>query len=379
MAKKTNDEIIKKVIEYYNNGKTNVYISNELGICEDTVRKILLSNGIKKKSYIDRLTENEKDEVCQLYLQNKFDEIYNKYPFLNKNRVYHIASFMNVKKENYFWSDDEVNLLKNHYNDWTINKLFTCMNKRHSKKAITNKAIKLGLTTSQEWTENELYILKENYSNVTKEEMNVLLPQRSEASIALKAQKLGIKSYAYINEKYSEEEKQFIKDNFGILTDEEIAKHLNKTANGIRDQRYSLGLLYLKKDYSHYVDFIKFFRAHIYDWKEESMKQCNYCCILTGSKDFDIHHLYGLNLICDEVFSKIDKVGKLKSRYINDYTKEELYEILQIFQEIHNKYPLGICVRKDIHKLFHKMYGAGGNTQKQWKEFVKKYKNKYKI
>ena len=374
MAKITED-MKEKILEYYNEGKTNVYIGKKLGICDDTVRKVLLSMGIKRKSYMDRLSSSEIDEICQLYLENRFDDIYKKYPFLDKNRVYHITSFKGVRKDSYFWTDDEVDFIKKYYNELSLDDLYLHMGKRHSKKAITAKAMRLNLTNPQEWTDNELNILKENYSYVPKEQMVQLLPLRTEASIALKAQQLGIKSYTYLSEKYTEEEKQFILDNFGILNDDEIAKRLGKTPHGIRDQRYVLGLLYLKKDYSNYVNLIKLFRAHIYDWKKDSIEKCNYCCILTGSKDFDIHHLYGFNLICDEVFSKLEELSKLKSDNIEDYTKEELDEILEIFQKIHNKYPLGICIRKDIHKLFHKIYGAGGNTLEQWNNFVERYKN----
>jgi len=54
--------------------------------------------------------------------------------------------------------------------------------------------------------------------------------------------------------------------------------------------------------------------------------------------------------------------------------------MLEIFQEVHSKYPLGVCVRKDIHVLFHRIYGSGGNTPEQWESFVKDYKQgKYKV
>ena len=43
---------------------------------------------------------------------------------------------------------------------------------------------------------------------------------------------------------------------------------------------------------------------------------------------------------------------------------------------IHNKYPLGVCIRKDIHDLFHQLYGSGGNTEEQWESFIAKYSNK---
>ena len=38
---------------------------------------------------------------------------------------------------------------------------------------------------------------------------------------------------------------------------------------------------------------------------------------------------------------------------------------------VHSKYPLGICVRKDIHIQFHQIYGSGYNTEQQWNQFIK--------
>ena len=373
MAKKVTEDMKEKILEYYNEGKTNKFIGEKLGICQDTVRKILRSMGIEKKSYINRLSEYELNEVCELYLQNRFDDIYKKYPFLNKDRVYHIASYKNIRKDSYFWTKEEVDLLIKFYNKITLDELYCLMNNRHSKRAITTKAIKLNLTKPQEWTEDEIKILKENYSYVTTNEILKLIPTRTINAIVMKAGQLGIKSLYYLNERYSNDEKQFIKDNFGKLTDEEIAKHLGKTVNGIRDQRYSLGLLYLKKDYSNYINFMKLFRGHIYNWKKESMEKCNYSCIITGSKEFDVHHLYGFNLICNEAFDKLSKMLLLKSDNINDYSKEELDDIIKIFLDVHNSYPLGICIRKDIHEKFHNIYGAGGNTPQQWDMFIKKY------
>jgi len=38
-------------------------------------------------------------------------------------------------------------------------------------------------------------------------------------------------------------------------------------------------------------------------------------------------------------------------------------------------YPLGICLSKNVHTLFHNIYGYGYNTQEQWDEFVNDFKN----
>jgi hypothetical protein len=103
------------------------------------------------------------------------------------------------------------------------------------------------------------------------------------------------------------------------------------------------------------------------------MELCDYKCVLTGSSNFEIHHLYSFNKIVEEVMSILVKEGLLFSEEINDYNKDELDCIINRFQQIHNNYPLGICVRKDIHTLFHKIYGSGGNTEEQWNNFVVKF------
>ncbi|MGN1221727.1 MAG: hypothetical protein ACI4TT_00665, partial [Christensenellales bacterium] len=69
----------------------------------------------------------------------------------------------------------------------------------------------------------------------------------------------------------------------------------------------------------------------------------------------------------------LDNMKMLKSNNIDDYSKNELDYILEIFLEKHNQYPLGVCIRKDIHDLFHKIYGSGGNTEIQWKNFINNY------
>lgn len=50
--------------------------------------------------------------------------------------------------------------------------------------------------------------------------------------------------------------------------------------------------------------------------------------------------------------------------------------VLEIVGENSDKYPLGVCIRKDIHDLFHQLYGSGGNTEEQWESFIAKYSNK---
>lgn len=64
---------------------------------------------------------------------------------------------------------------------------------------------------------------------------------------------------------------------------------------------------------------------------------------------------------------------------MSDYSDDELDRIEALFIAEHNNYPLGVCIRKDIHDLFHSLYGKSNNTESQWNYFVANLKSgKYK-
>lgn len=175
------------------------------------------------------------------------------------------------------------------------------------------------------------------------------------------------------NERYNDEQIEFIRTHHSTMTDAEIAKALHKPLCGIREQRTKLGIYHINRDYSGYGNISKLFRGHIQSWKTASMERCNYQCIFSGSKDYVVHHLHGFNMIVQEVFQILDDDGLLHGDNLSDYTADELNNMIKVFQTIHNKYPLGVCVRKDIHDLFHTLYGSGCNTKEQWEAFVDKY------
>lgn len=379
MNNKTNfistESIDNIIIKLFNNGETYKKISEVTGCPKSSVRKELYRLKLIDLDPPYGLTNEEFKDVKEHYKNGDKEYIYNTYPVFSKNKLYHIASLYGFYQEEYFWHDDEIKYLINNYGKVPYDEMIKVFNNRHNKKAICAKAIQLGLTIPQEWTDNELNILKKYYSILPKNEFKKLLPNRSEDAIICKAMKLKIKSYQYLHEKYTSEEKQFIINNFGILTDDEIAKKINKTKKGVRDQRISMKLLYAKKDFSKYENLSKVFRGHIQDWKNKSMNACNYKCIFTNSKNFIIHHIVGFNVILAELYEKLESENILKSIYVEDYDKETINYMINEFIKIHNKYPLGVCIRYDIHDLFHSIYGAGGNTQEQWNAFVAKYNN----
>ena len=161
-----------------------------------------------------------------------------------------------------------------------------------------------------------------------------------------------------------------------ILSDEEIASVLNRSVKSIQAKRLELGFskFDLRKGYSTLSEYI---RGHIFKWKMDSLKKCNYKCVLTGERFDCIHHIHGFNLIFDEMIREYN--FEIKDD-ISLYTNEELNFIVKCFNDLQNKYPLGVCLRKDLHILFHSLYGYGNNTEEQWNEFSNNYKNgNYKV
>ena len=131
-----------------------------------------------------------------------------------------------------------------------------------------------------------------------------------------------------------------------------------------------MGLHRREKSVYKYENISKYIRGQIWDWKKESMINCDYKCVITGSKEFEIHHIYPVNKILRDVYNKY----KIEQKEFKDYTEEELLNIVSLFYIEQDKHPLGECIRKDLHALFHSLYGQYNTTQEQWEQFKKDVK-----
>lgn len=260
------------------------------------------------------------------------------------------------------WNAEEIEKLKEIYQKGNLSLLAQIFPNRSYSSCVT-KAYKLGLKSRDYWSEEELTILKDNYSKCTIEEMIILLPKRNRKTIEQRACELKLRNVC----KFQEWESQYIRDNYKTMTDREIGIVLNRSWHSILDKRLSMNLI---KEHPRtcYEDIYDYIRRNNTEWKIASMKNCHYKCIITGERFDEIHHLYGFNKIVDETldFLHIDK-----NLVISDMDDNILSLILKTFREIQSKYPLGVCLRKDIHIKFHSMYGYGNNTIEQWNEFIK--------
>lgn len=114
-------------------------------------------------------------------------------------------------------------------------------------------------------------------------------------------------------------------------------------------------------------------RKRTYVWRNASIKKCDGKCVLSG-KDFEVvHHLYSFNKIVTETLTLLNFEVHAN---IKDHTPEEIYEIQKVCNQTHMKYGLGVCLTKEIHDLFHAIYGKQDSNQSQFEEFKKRYFNR---
>lgn len=60
---------------------------------------------------------------------------------------------------------------------------------------------------------------------------------------------------------------------------------------------------------------------------------------------------------------------------IGEYTQDELQILTDYVEWWHKDNSNAVVLCKEAHTLFHKIYGAGGNTPEQYMEFKQRYDN----
>lgn len=109
-------------------------------------------------------------------------------------------------------------------------------------------------------------------------------------------------------------------------------------------------------------------RHRLDPWTISTLRECNYSCQITGQTNvpIDVHHITSFNIIAHEAMAEFGIYDE--HLYLKTYQEYGEKVILRIV-ELHNKYGNGVCLRKDIHVLYHKLYGHGNNTPAQFEEF----------
>lgn len=311
-----------------------------------------------------KATENKVDCICE-HCGKPFTR---KLSEVDKNK-HHYCS-VECKKKDMYWSEEDTQILKDNFGILSYKEMENIFSVPKTVEAIKRRAIYIGLTSPQFWTEEEVDILIHNYPYRPFKEVMALLPNRTQSSILGQARVQNIKSYYYSSRIYSDEENEYLKNNYLEKDNEELAYVLNRTVSGIA-QRLLLLDLHRPTEINNYKTLVAYVRQRIVPWRDSVRQKCNYICEVTGKRsNVIVHHIRGFNLLFNETIEILDFPVY---EDITMYNQKQLDEFVETFLELQESYGQYICIREEVHKEFHGMYGYGNNTLEQWEDFINKY------
>lgn len=140
-----------------------------------------------------------------------------------------------LHSEESFWEDWKIEYLKENINKLPIGQIGKKINM--SYRRILTECSKLGITyIKEDWTDEEVAILRKYAKSCHYSELTKVLPRRTVGAICAKAYELGIETISEYT-KLTDENINFIKDNWGKMTATNIAREL----------KVSLGVIYRYK------------------------------------------------------------------------------------------------------------------------------------
>lgn len=236
-----------------------------------------------------------------------------------------------------------------------------------------------------EWTQEEEKILVKNFYNYSDRELHELFfPERSAKSIERKIARLNLGSRSPEVrkrgiEKMANTKKEYYKThegwNKGKTFSEEsrrkmsIAKRSINKWKGDDNPRHQKPLF--GKDNGNWqggiTDLYRALRNELGVWYSDSIKFCNYKCVICGEHFEEVHHFYPYKNIMREAFENTNIDIRTSQQ---DYTESEWEKIKKEFVDIHIKYGYGICLSKKIHMLFHDKYSYHNCTPRDFLDFV---------
>lgn len=373
MAKRFTKEELDSIIVDYKNGMTPKKLGDKYNRNPSSIIHKLNDIGIYQKTKY-YYTDDDILFLKEHYPIGDFNSIFNRFPHLTKQGVFCICHLYGISADYYNdkkWTKEDLDIIKQYYYTNTLDEIREMIGNRHTNDAIQTKAFRqFGYSKNKSWTQDEDDILRKYYSIEEVDDVAKKLPNRTRNAIIAHAKVLGLLGLRSTQTWWSDEQVEYLMNNWESQTDEAVADAIGKDIKSIKNKRLCLGLCRVKHfNEASYINIKKFLRGHLSDWKSRSMENCNYQCVLTGSKDFRIHHLYSFGSIVNDIFEENDFDIK---NSLSDYTPEELQNIIDACIKKHDEYPLGVCVRADIHEAFHKKYGKIVIPE-MWYEFIQDF------
>lgn len=218
------------------------------------------------------------------------------------------------------WTNDEIKYLKDNYNILPFNEIKKHLNKGQS--TIYSMVKELGIGKQFQWNDEKIKILKEYYPYA---DWNVLfkkLGTTKKQPIIDKASELKIKRYTC---NWTDEQKQFLVDNYGSMNIDELSKCLNKDVGSIYTMAYRMNLSVNNKWTDEEIKLLKeVYPIHSNDYLSNnvftnhtinsiySMAQKLH---LIKDNEKSIKKYYDKNLILEQLKNKANEIGRTPLGY----------------------------------------------------------------
>jgi hypothetical protein len=307
---------------------------------------------------------------------------------------------MGKSNNSYFWKDEDVEYLKSVWEDRKVPTKEICSVLKRDRVNISAKARSIGLSRPHHsiFSKEEIETLKENYPNMSakdlkdkffndKTEEQIINAgwnhklKKTDEYLSKKQIEVGIENLKNVPDSHGENSPKWVErdfmpcDNCGTILKRTKAKTKNKNfcdRKCLSEYQILSSIGSLNPNWNGGYSTVKQYgRLCIKQWKIDSMKACDYKCVITGNKFVDIHHVYPYHEIFLETISELgfEDLGN-----ITLYNDEQIILFRNKIIENHKKYPLGVCLSREVHEEFHNKYGRVGCTMEDWNEFVSNYK-----
>ena len=283
---------------------------------------------------------------------------------------HHFCSY-ECKRAYMFWSEEDENILIDNYGKMSYSDISKLISRDISPHSIYRKVKDLGIACDKNtWSQHEIDILVMNYSIKPMSDIMALLPGRTQSAILGQARKQNLKSYFYLNRIWSDDDTEYLKDNYINKSYDDMSKHLGRSVLAIKQRMYLLDL-HKPLEIVGYGDLYNYVRCRLATWKKHVREASGYTCAITGvHSNIIVHHIRSFNLLLDEC---IEIMNFPVYDDFSLYTQNQLDEFMNSFMDLQEYYGLYICISEKVHNDFHRTYGFGDNTLEQWNEFVSNY------
>lgn len=277
------------------------------------------------------------------------------------------SSYSGFLKDDYeapsLWAKEESALLKTIYQDYTGEELHNNFFPNRSIRAIESHASILGCAGKSDETFERARKSQTNKvstlftgRHMSEETKNKLSNSRKKYYETHNSWWLGKKR----SEKQCKQISQRLKES-GQWKGDLNPRHINPL-NGPNNGRWLGGI----------TNFYFELRSDTKDWINESIKFCDYKCVISGGDFNEVHHTTPFRDIVNDSF-EICELDKRQT--VSDYTSEEFDALTNALQDLHNVYGYGACLNKDIHILFHNEYGRINFDAYNFLDFIHRIEN----